>query len=420
MDISSTAKACPNCDGTRPYVFHRVGGVPVNSCLLFSNRQSALDLPSGDIDLAFCPDCSFVYNAAWRPDRTTYSEQYEETQEFSDTFSAYQKHQAAELLARYGIVNKEIVEIGCGKGEFLSLLCELGPNRGVGYDPSFIPARRSSAPSDVEFRQELFTDETEQSPPDLVCCKMTLEHIFPTRHFIKSIRRIASPERGTVVFIQVPDVRRILSEAAFWDVYYEHCSYFSPASLRRLLNDAGFDVLRVESGFGDQYVTIEARAVRSPASFPDPLDPETDLQTLVTRYAATAARNIAAWSDLLRSAAGGGKRSVLWGSGSKAVAFLSAVNAEVEVEYLIDINPYRWGKFVPGSGKQIMPPEFLSEYRPDVVIAMNPIYAHEISKALRALGCGDSTLLSLGADLPRLTARALARPANPSTAIITH
>src|SRR5262249_31624361 len=154
---------------------------------------------------------------------------------------------------------KEIVEIGCGKGEFLSLLCEQGGNRGIGYDPSFVPNRRNGIPSLVEFRRELFTSATRQSPPDLICCKMTLEHISAARLFIRNIRRISSPERGTVIFIQVPDVRRILSEAAFWDVYYEHCSYFSPTSLRRLLADAGFEVLRLETNFGGQYLTIEAR-----------------------------------------------------------------------------------------------------------------------------------------------------------------
>lgn len=411
MDTTLSTKVCPNCGGNRPHVFHHVANVPVNSCLLYENRKGAIDLPCGNIDLSFCPDCSFVYNAAWHPERTTYNEDYEETQEFSDTFSTYQKQQAMDLLARYGVLGKEIVEIGCGKGEFLSLLCELGRNHGVGYDPSFVPNRRNGIPHSIEFKRELFTSSTVQAPPDLVCCKMTLEHIGATRSFVQAIRRIASRERGTVVFIQVPDVRRILWEAAFWDVYYEHCSYFSPDSLQRVLRDAGFDVLRMETGFGGQYLTIEARVARAAVAHAELPSPATDdLASAVTRYDERANHSIASWSKLLSVAARMGKRTVLWGSGSKAVAFLSAVGADAEIDYLIDINPYRWGKFVPGSGKQIMPPEVVLKSPPDLVIAMNPNYVDEIANGLRALRCSTATLLALGTDVPQALPGMIAGP----------
>jgi hypothetical protein len=115
-------RTCPNCGGVRSRVFHHVAAVPVNSCLLFADHQQAKNLESGDIDLAFCPDCSFIYNAAWKPELTVYSDLYEETQGFSPTFKAFHRQLAEQLIGRYDIVGKEIVEIGCGKGEFLSLL----------------------------------------------------------------------------------------------------------------------------------------------------------------------------------------------------------------------------------------------------------------------------------------------------------
>lgn len=394
MTVASLDGTCPNCGGLTPRIFHSIAGVPVNSCLLFNDRQRARDLECGNIDLAFCSDCNFIYNAQWKPEQTTYSEQYEETQQFSETFANYQREQVQELLDRYSIFGKEIVEIGCGKGEFLSLLCELGSNRGVGYDPSFVPARKGADHSGAEFKREFFTAETKQRAPHLVCCKMTLEHISQTRAFVGAIRRIASPERGTIVCIQVPDVRRILAEAAFWDVYYEHCSYFSPLSLQHVLRHAGFDILRTATSFGDQYLTIEARAVQPDSrSLDAALEAQTqNLAGAVAAYDDAVSRSVARWSHLVRSTAASGGRTVLWGSGSKAVAFLAAVKAEAEIEYLVDVNPYRWGKFVPGSGKQIMPPEFLSQYQPDLVIAMNPIYAQEISAALRDVGCRKAIL----------------------------
>jgi hypothetical protein len=393
---------CPNCGGTAARIFHRVPGVPVNSCLMFTERRRARSLPSGDIELAYCPDCTFVFNAAWRPELTVYSDLYEETQGFSATFNAFHRQLAEELVGRYDLSGKEIVEIGCGKGEFLTLLCELGGNEGTGYDPSFVPARRTEGTAHITFKREFFTEATVQPAPDLVCCKMTLEHVFETRRFVQAVRRIASPERGTIVFFQVPDVRRILAEGAFWDVYYEHCAYFSPGSLSHLFRNAGFEVLRVSGGYDGQYLTIEARpaaggaAAAGLAAGPAGSEAPEDLSEAVAEYERTATAGAADWAARIRATAQSGGRTVLWGSGSKAVAFLSAVQLDRDVEYLVDINPHRRGKFVPGTGKEIVGPEFLAEYQPDLVIAMNPIYRAEIAHDLERLGCRNAVLCALG------------------------
>jgi hypothetical protein len=370
----------------------------VNSCLLFTDRNKAQAVPVGDVDLAFCPDCSFIFNTAWKPELTVYSDLYEETQAFSPTFNAFHRQLAEDLIGRYGISGKQVVEIGCGKGEFLSLLCELGGNEGIGYDPSFVPERRTQGTANITFRREFFSETTVQSPPDLVCCKMTLEHIFETRRFAQAVRRISSAERGTIVFFQIPDVRRILAEGAFWDVYYEHCAYFSPSSLQHLFRNAGFEVLRVSTGYDDQYLTIEARPVEAGriVEFPDYSEEKESLARSVAEYARTATSGVADWAARINATARSGGRTVLWGSGSKAVAFLSAVKPEQQIEFLVDINPHRTGKFVPGTGKQIVAPEFLTEYQPDLVIAMNPIYRREIARDLDRLGCGQAVLCALG------------------------
>jgi hypothetical protein len=77
---------------------------------------------------------------------------------------------------------------------------------------------------------------------------------------------------------------------------------------------------------------------------------------------------------------------VVWGSGSKGVAFLSALGGGSEIEYVVDINPFRQGKFMAGTGQEIVSPAFLADYKPDVAIAMNPIYRGEIQDDLRRMG----------------------------------
>ena len=80
---------------------------------------------------------------------------------------------------------------------------------------------------------------------------------------------------------------------------------------------------------------------------------------------------------------------MVWGSGSKGVAFLTALNLhtpDCEIEYVVDINPFREGKYMAGTGQEIVSPAFLKRYKPDLAIAMNPIYQPEIKADLEKMG----------------------------------
>jgi len=80
-----------------------------------------------------------------------------------------------------------------------------------------------------------------------------------------------------------------------------------------------------------------------------------------------------------------GSQVVLWGSGSKGVSFLTIMKATANIDYVVDINPCRQGHFMSGTGQEIVSPEFLVEYRPDVVIVMNAIYIEEIGRKIQEL-----------------------------------
>jgi hypothetical protein len=354
--------------------------------LLVENRVKALDFPTGDIVLAVCDGCGFIFNAAWDSRRTIYSDQYEETQGFSATFNVFNHAIAKDLIDSYDICGKTVLEIGCGKGEFLTLICKLGGNRGIGYDPSFVAARQHPQ-QDVRFVREFFTEDTKEIAPDLLCCKMTLEHIGQPPRFLRAVRYIAN-RSDSVIFFQVPDVRRILKEGAFWDVYYEHCSYFSATSLKHVFTGTGFSEQRIWTGYNGQYLMI----VASPSEHgSDVTAGDKDGVAAIVRmsgsFAATVARSRTAWLNRLRNWAATGFRTVLWGSGSKAVAFLTTLGVHDEVEFVVDINPYRVGKFLPGTGQRIVAPAFLRDYRPDNVIVMNPVYREEAARELARQRC---------------------------------
>ena len=379
---------CPNCGCQELSIFYEVRNVPVHSCLMLSTRQEALDFPTGDVVLGFCERCGFITNTEFDPQWSAYAPNYEDQQSFSPTFNQFALNLASRLIEQYDLHGKDIIEIGCSKGDFLLLLCELGNNRGVGIDPSTVPGRvESDAVSRVRFIQDYYSEKYADQVGDFICCRHTLEHIYPTYDFVNTVRRSIGDRLNTGVFFEIPDTTRVLQDLAFEDIYYEHCSYFTPGSLARLFRSCGFEVKDLYRAYGEQYLLIEAYPVTTAPNQVHPLEEShTQLAQNVKHFTNQIGNKLAHWKQHLEQMHNQGKRVVVWGSGSKCVAFLTTLNTIDKIHYVVDINPHRHGKFIPGVGKEIMPPEFLKEYKPDQVIVMNPIYCQEIKQMLVGMG----------------------------------
>lgn len=385
---------CPGCGAVGMDIFYELERVPAHSVLLLPTREEAVNYPRGDIRLGFCRTCGFISNTAFDPSLHEYSDRYEETQGYSPTFNAFARRLAEHLIERYDLHGKDILEIGCGKGEFITLLCEMGGNRGIGIDPAYVAERSLARPGErVTFITDFYSEKYAHLRADFVVCKMTLEHIHDTAAFVGMVRRALDGRPDTTVFFQIPETTRVLEEIGFWDIYYEHCSYFTPGSLARLFRRCGFDVIDLWRDYGDQYLMIEAQ----PGSGRDRAFPEleNDLRRTaadVEMFRREAPQVLRRWREYLAQQYAAGRKVVLWGSGSKGVAFLTTLGIEREITYTVDINPNKHGMFMAGTGQQIVSPAFLRDYQPDVVIIMNPIYCDEIQRDLTALGVAADVL----------------------------
>jgi SAM-dependent methyltransferase len=380
--------ACPSCHAAGMELFHEQRAVPIHSCRLVPTRDEALSFPRADLRLAFCTACGFIGNTAYDASLQDYGVAYEETQGFSPRFREFAHDLAARWVDRYDLRGKEIVEIGSGKGEFLAAMCELGGNRGVGIDPAFVEERLdSSAAHRIRFVKGLYDGSWGPLDADAVVCRHTIEHIAPVAEFLADIRRGIGDRRDTVVLFDLPDAVRVFREAAFWDVYYEHCSYLSPGSLARLFRRSGFEILELELDYDDQYIVIEARPVDGQGERVHPLEESVEsLAEDVERFGDMLAATTGRWQRELGALRADGRRAVVWGAGSKAVAFLTTLGVEEEVEAAVDINPFKQDMFVAGTGHEVVAPGRLMEIRPDLVVAMNAIYVDEIRGQLHSLG----------------------------------
>jgi SAM-dependent methyltransferase len=392
---ADAGERCPACDAAGLLVFHEQEGIPTNSCLLLDSVDDAVGYPIGDLRLGFCPECGFITNTRFDPRRSEYSARYEETQAFSAHFVAFAKDLAERWVKQYDLEGRSVLEIGCGKGEFLTWMCEAGAGTGIGIDPGAHPERLDSPAADrITWITDFYSEAYTHLAADAIVCRHTLEHIHPVGDFMRMIRRSIGDRLDTIVLFELPDVARVLEEIAFWDVYYEHCSYFSAGSLARLFRATGFDVLDVRLDYDDQYLLVEARptpggGVSDSLSLPI----ERDLGALarcVADYSSGYDALLGSWSARLEALRSSGGSAVVWGAGSKGVSFLTNLASSGGdpglVSAAVDINPYKWGKFMAGTGHEIVSPASLVADPPDLVIAMNAVYLGEIKASLDALG----------------------------------
>ncbi|MHC4216932.1 MAG: class I SAM-dependent methyltransferase [Planctomycetota bacterium] len=377
-------------------VFFEIAQTPVFCNVLWSTRDAAIDAATGSIRLAHCSECSLVYNVAFENRLVEYDLGYENSLHASAQFRRYSESLAAGLIERYGVRSKRIVEIGCGQADFLKLLCKRGGNRGHGFDPSFDPQRAGPLPESVTVTQETYNEALLPRGSELICCRHVLEHVGRPLEFLQSLRRAIGDHQQTIVFFEVPNAPWIFEQLGIWDIIYEHCSYFTARALANLFVCADFDVLRIAPTFENQFLTIEA--VPRPQAAKPATGRAVDsgpTSQFVTRFGETYREKTGLWRHRLAELEARRARAVVWGAGSKGVTFVNVMNVSDQVvPFLVDLNPYKQGKYVARTGQRVIAPDDLSTYEPDVVIIMNPVYRDEIRQALDTRGVRADVLVA--------------------------
>lgn len=387
---------CLSCGSSGLKIFYEQRGVAVDSCRLLGSKKEAQEFPKGDISLGFCPKCGFISNTALDPVLLDQSSAYEETQTFSPYFRGFLTKLAESLIEKYDIHGKSILEIGCGKGDFLEIICRLGRNKGIGFDANIERNQiRQRENKQIRFVKDKFSEKFKHLVGDVVICRHILEHTHFVRKFLASLREALTGSSDVIVIFEVPDMKRILRETAFWDIYYEHCSYFNFGALARLFRSVGFRVLDIGLCFHEQYILIECCPGYDEGKIFDIEQKPEETFREILNFQKNHEMNLSEWQGRLCDLIEKNKRVVLWGSGSKAAAFLKPLDLTLQIEYVVNINPNQRDKYVAGTGQMIVPPAFLKKYKPHLVVNLNSIYEKEISKMLNNLGV-ETRLVSVG------------------------
>ncbi|MFT5233669.1 MAG: SAM-dependent methyltransferase [Candidatus Krumholzibacteriia bacterium] len=376
---------CLACGSDQVTKFLRLDQVPVFCNVLWETAAEAKAAPCGDLDLGICSDCGHVFNVGFDPELVRYAEGYENSLHHSPRFQQYAEELAADLQSRHELTEAHVVEIACGQGDFLKLVCSSPKSTGSGFDPSF---RGEPIADNITIYGEYFGVRPMERQADLVCCRHALEHIDEPAPFLKSVRAGLPADSKCVLFFEMPNSLYSLRDGGVWDFIYEHVSYFCATSLIACFERAGLRVSRTWETFAGQFLCIEAHADGSSGSPIDasPVPSGAELTTLATGLSQQLADLLEEWKSAFQKVRQAGGKVAIWGAGSKGVTFLNLMGEEADICIPVDINPQKRGLHVPGTGHKVVAPAELTGKNIQLVLVMNPIYATEIAGMVSELG----------------------------------
>jgi hypothetical protein len=331
--------------------------LPVFQNRMFDTEATARNCTRGDVVLVQDGSTGLIYNQAFRPELMQYDSAYQNEQAVSAVFQQHLQD-VARIIDTH-LHGKKLIEVGCGKGYFLEQLQALGFDI-TGLDPTY----EGSNPA---VRKEYFTASTGLRADGLVL-RHVLEHVMDPAQFLRNIAE-ANGARGTI-YIEVPCFDWICARRAWFDIFYEHVNYFRLEDFHRLFGQVH------ESGrtFGGQYLYVVAdlASLRAPVHAGPQFEFPSDFLATVERYA-----------QHLRAA---NRRSAVWGGASKGVLFsLFMQRAGASPDLIVDINPAKHGKYLPGTGLPVSTPEHALQALPpgSDVFVMNGNYLQEIRSLTR-------------------------------------
>lgn len=324
--------------------------------------------------IVLCRSCGFAFNSSFDLGLVPYGEGYENDQSKSERFANHMLEMAARVRASARGGPLRAVEVGCGQAQFLRLVLAANSapgDRAAGFDPSYAGGETPGC----EVYPAFFNANALQNigfTPNVIISRHVIEHIPDPLTFLAELRNALGLLPAVDIFFETPSIDWIFENGAFWDLCYEHCSYFTPGSLRFAFEAAGFAVSSVDPVFGGQYLWLSAATGRRNAGLP-PVD-----ETHARDFVRATAQNQSQWREMLVKLRTEGKIAV-WGAATKGATFVQDLDFDATlVDCLIDINPLKQNRFLPLTAHPVVDWQRALSRGISTIITTNPNYAAEI------------------------------------------
>jgi len=373
---------CRLCGGTDLRTLVDLGKSPLCESFLTGSQLDEAEA-FYPLHVRLCADCLLAQLEAYVAGTEIFRD-YSYFSSYSDSWVAHAERYTERITERLGLTSDSLVlEVASNDGYLLQHFVQRGiPAFGVDPAANVVDAARARG---VETIVDFFDSKlastlvAEGRRPDLVVANNVLAQVPELNDFVKGIE-IVLAEHG-VATIEVPHLVRLIEELQFDTIYHEHYSYFSLATLDRLFSRNGLELFDVEElpshggslrayakRQGDDAHTVEPAVAEllereRRGGYSDPSG--------YASFAGSVAETRWELLELLIELRRKGKQVVGYGAPGKGNTLLNYCGIRTDlIDYTVDRNPHKQGKYLPGTHIPIYAPERITETRPDFILLL--------------------------------------------------
>lgn len=315
-----------------------------------------------DLEIYECAQCGLVQHNLEPVD---YYKDVIRAVAYSLDMKQFRLKQFQSFLNNYELYDKNILEIGSGKGEYLDLLHESGAKKLFGLENSlknFNVLREKKYNSQKGFLDSSFANNWGFSFDAIVSFNF-VEHWPDLLIGLTKMKNLLLNDG--IALIEVPNFRYMLKNGIYTEFTVDHIYYFTEESLRIILQNVGFEIISINSVWKDYILSAIVRR-RQKAN-------------IISIYEKKQknTRNIIDYLSNYRGSI------VIWGAGHQALSIMAMIRADRYVKYVVDSAPFKQGKFCPVTGLKIFSPSQLNIDCPKCIVVMGAGYTDEIVNIIK-------------------------------------
>lgn len=365
---------CRLCESSQLSTMFDFGNMPIAHRLVTEKGATESTFP---FVMQHCEKCGFMQISDPIPADLLYSS-------YNYNFSSWKSepHIDDELARIKALKAESVIEIGSNDGRFLSLVREQGAARIVGIEPNPVSGEAARSNHGLQVYGSLLTPEItdrvlqENGEFDLLVVRQVVEHVPDLATFFNCVRRLVRD--GGHVFIDVPDMAPAMKVGDCSVLWEEHVNYFTRATLTALLHKHGFEITDVSTyDFSGGTLSVVARKM---SSVPKVLEHCIDQATDPIAYAEKVFQYAKRLKEALSRSRRAGCQIVIYGVGVRACTASNALRLGEYIDFAVDDQPERQGKWMPGSQLEIHSSDLLKRATKPLVciLAVNAENEHKV------------------------------------------
>lgn len=286
---------------------------------------------------------------------------------FSPEMGAFRLTQFKQWAEDYALTGRPVLEIGCGQGEYLSLLAASGVQAyGIEHAASAVAVCHEQG---LSVTQGYLGDADTLTFPDrffsAFVCLNFMEHWPHPRQSLQALLPTLADQ--AIGLIEVPNFDMIVEKGLFSEFIADHLLYFTEQTLRQFLQNNGFEVLSCQPVWQDYILSAVVRK-----------RPTTDLR-FFAEDRKRISQSLHAYLDQFPA-----QSVAVWGAGHQSLAVIALADMAHRIRYVVDSAPFKQGKYTPASHLPIVSPQTLHTEPVAAVIVMAASYSDEVARILRA------------------------------------